>query len=119
MFPVCAFCILSQGLSHSEATFFRELWKVWREIREKGGAVNLVWGAGYAIVGAILLIWAAPLSVRYNAWTTGVRERHPNVNPPPTPEWRARNTKIMTILFRVAGLFFLLVAASYFWSKAH
>jgi hypothetical protein len=50
--------------------------------------VNLILGAGYAVVGLALIFRAAPLSIRYNAWTTGLRERHPNVNPPPTPEWR-------------------------------
>jgi len=67
-------------------------------------------GIGYAIVGLVLILWAGPLSLRYNAWTTSLRERHPNVNPPPTPEWRARNTKIMTVLFRVAGVFFVLLS---------
>jgi hypothetical protein len=81
--------------------------------------MNLIWSAVYAILGVALLIWAAPLSLRYNAWTTGLRERHPNVNPPPTPEWRARNTKIMMILFRVAGLFFLLMSVTYFSTKTH
>lgn len=64
--------------------------------------------AGFALLGLVLIFWAAPLSIRYNAWTTGLRERHPNFNPPPTPEWRARNTKIMTVLFRVVGVFFVL-----------
>ena len=81
--------------------------------------MNLIWGAGYAILGVALLIWATPLSLRYNAWTTGLRERHPNVNPPPTPEWRARNIKIMTILFRVAGLFSLIMSVTYFSTKTH
>lgn len=81
--------------------------------------MDLMWGAGYAILGLALLIWAAPLSVRYNAWTTGLRQRHPNVNPPPTPEWRARNTKIMTILFRIAGVFSLIMSVTYFSTKAH
>lgn len=66
--------------------------------------MNLMLGAGYAIVGLALILWATPLSIRYNAWTTGLRERHPNVNPPPTPDWRARNTKIMTIMFRILGV---------------
>ena len=70
--------------------------------------MNWVLAAGYALTGLALIFWAAPLSVRYNAWTTGLRERHPNFNPPPTPEWRKRNTKIMTIIFRVAGAFFVL-----------
>ena len=66
--------------------------------------MNLILGSGYAVVGLVLMVWAAPLSVRYNDWTTGLRERHPNVNPPPTPAWRARNTKIMTAIFRLLGL---------------
>lgn len=61
-----------------------------------------------ALLGMALIYWAAPLSNRYNAWTTGLRERHPNFNPPPTPEWRKRNTKIMTVIFRIAGAFFVL-----------
>ena len=67
-------------------------------------------GAGYALVGLALIYWAAPLSIRYNDWTAGLRERHSNLNPPPTLEWRARNTKIMTVIFRVAGVFFALLS---------
>jgi hypothetical protein len=73
--------------------------------------MNLSLGTGYAVVG--LVLWAAPLSLQYNAWTTALRERHPNVNPPPTPEWRTRNTKIMTVIFRIAGAFFLLLSIVY------
>jgi hypothetical protein len=72
--------------------------------------MNLILGGAYALVGMALILCAAPLSARYNAWTTGLRERHPNINPPPTPEWRARNTSIMTIIFRVMGLFLVLLA---------
>jgi uncharacterized membrane protein YjgN (DUF898 family) len=66
--------------------------------------MNFISAVGYAVVGLSLIYWAVPLSIRYNAWTTSLRERHPNFNPPPTPEWRARNTKIMTVIFRVAGV---------------
>ena len=66
--------------------------------------MNLVLDIVYGVMVVALIVWAAPLSVRYNAWTTGLRERHPNINPPPTPEWRARNTKIMTVMFRVLGV---------------
>ena len=76
-------------------------------------AINLVLGSAYAVFACILLMWAAPLSRRYNAWTTAFRKRHPNFNPPPTPEWRARNTTIMTVLFRVLGAFFLLMSFVY------
>ena len=65
--------------------------------------MNLIIGIGFAVIGLVLIFRAAPLSIRYNAWTTGLRERHPNINPPPTPEWRARNTRIMTVMFRVFG----------------
>jgi len=75
--------------------------------------MNLILGAGYALVGLALIVWAAPLSTRYNAWTTHLRERHPNVNPPPTPEWRARNTKITALMFRLAGVFFVLLSIIY------
>jgi hypothetical protein len=75
--------------------------------------VNLILGAIYAVVGLILFVRAGPLSLRYNAWTTGLRERHPNINPPPTPEWRVRNTKIMTVVFRVAGVLLVLSSIPY------
>ncbi len=61
------------------------------------------YGAGSDLLGCAALI-------RYNAWTAGLRERHPNFNPPPTPEWRVRNTKIMTVIFRIAGVFFFLLS---------
>jgi hypothetical protein len=75
--------------------------------------VNLILGTGHAAIGLALVVWATPLSIRYNAWTTGLRERHPNVDPPPTPEWRARNTKIMTVMFRVVGVFLVLLSIMY------
>jgi len=78
--------------------------------------MNWVLDAGWALIGLALLFWATPLSIRYNAWTTGLRERHPNFNPPPTPEWRVRNTKIMTVIFRLAGVFFVLLSLLTLWT---
>lgn len=75
--------------------------------------MNLILSVIYAVIGLSLFVRAAPLSVRYNAWTTGLRERHPNINPPPTREWRARNTKIMTVMFRVAGVFLVVFSIMY------
>jgi hypothetical protein len=72
--------------------------------------VNWFLDLGYALAGMLLIWRAVPLSLRYNAWTTGLRERHPNINPPPTPEWRARNTKVMTMMFRVVGVFLVLLS---------
>ena len=66
--------------------------------------MNLILGSVYAVIGLTLIVRAAPLSLRYNAWTTRLRERHPNLNPPPTAEWRARNTRIMTALLRIFGV---------------
>jgi hypothetical protein len=63
------------------------------------------------VLGILLLIWARKLSVRYNAWTTSFREHHPEVNPPPTPEWRRRNTTIVTWLLRILGAWLALLAA--------
>jgi hypothetical protein len=71
--------------------------------------MNWVLGTGYAAIGLALVVWATRLSIRFNAWTTDMRERHPNVNPQPTPEWRLRNTKTMTVLFRVIGAFLALL----------
>ena len=62
------------------------------------------------LLGASLLYWSRKLSVRYNAWTTSFRERHPHTNPPPTPQKRELNAKIMTWLFRLLGAIFLLGA---------
>lgn len=70
--------------------------------------------AADAVIGFVLLILAKPLSLRYNAWTTRLRERHPDFNPPPTPEWRARNTRIMTVIFRVLGVGFVLLSILWF-----
>jgi hypothetical protein len=65
----------------------------------------------YAVVGLALAYWAKSFSVRYCAWAAGVRERHPDISPPPTPELRVRNTKVMTIIFRSVGVFFVLLSA--------
>jgi hypothetical protein len=70
--------------------------------------LTLRWGFT-AVIGAGLFYWSRELSVRYNAWTTAFRERHPNINPPPTPEWRERNTKIMTWIIRLFGAFLALL----------
>jgi hypothetical protein len=69
--------------------------------------LSLRWG-GQAVFGIAILYWARELSLRYNGWTTRFRERNPHINPPPTPEWRERNTKIMTWIFRLFGTFLAL-----------
>jgi hypothetical protein len=61
-------------------------------------------------LGIALIGWARRFSVRYNAWTTSFRERHPNINPPPTREMRELNTNIMTGLFCFLGMVFCATA---------
>ena len=63
------------------------------------------------LLDVFLALQAKQLSARYNAWTTGFRERNPHINPPPTPEMRALNTRIMTRLFRIVGVFVALLSA--------
>ena len=70
--------------------------------------MNLILGTGYAAIGLALILWSKPLATRYNAWAAVLRERHSNINPPPTPEWRTRNAKIVTVMLRVAGVFLVL-----------
>jgi hypothetical protein len=70
--------------------------------------MHLAINIGLIFVGACLIYWATNLSVLYNGLTTGVRERRPDPNPPPTPDWRRRNTMIMTWMFRVAGVLVIL-----------
>jgi hypothetical protein len=72
--------------------------------------------------GAALFYWAKPLSQRYNAWTTRLRERFPNINKLPSPKNAQLNFKMMFILFRVCGAvlfvesgYFLLHALSRLW----
>jgi hypothetical protein len=72
--------------------------------------MNGLIGVAEGFLGLALVLWARALSLRYNAWTTGLRERHPNFNPPPTPEWRARNTKVMRVVFRIAGVIFIFLS---------
>jgi hypothetical protein len=62
------------------------------------------------VVGMALAYWSRQLSAGYNAWTTTLRERHPNINPLPTLEMRELNTKIMTWLFRLLGAFFVILS---------
>ena len=68
--------------------------------------LTIKWSCWLA-VGVAFLFWAKALSLRYNAWTTSLRERYPNINLAPTPEWRKRNTAIMMWMFRVFGAFLL------------
>jgi hypothetical protein len=71
--------------------------------------LTLRWGAS-AVIGIAMLYWAKLISLGYNHWTTSMRERYSHINPPPTPEWREKNTKIMTWMFRVFGAFLALLS---------
>ena len=67
------------------------------------------------LIGLALVYWAQQLSIRYNGWTTRLRQEHPRIDPPPTPEMRALNTKIMTWIFRVLGVCLLLLSVVAFF----
>jgi len=82
-------------------------------------AIPLVVWACLTVLGASLIVWSVPLSVRYDAWTATFRERHPRISPPSTPEMRLLNTKIMAWLFRIVGLFLVLRATFAFVSLWH
>lgn len=69
------------------------------------------------LAGAALFYWAKPLSKRYNAWTTRLREKSANINKPPNPKNAQLNFKMMFILLRVYGAF-LFVGAGYFLFRA-
>jgi hypothetical protein len=71
--------------------------------------LNVLCGSLSAI-GAAVFYWSGQLSSRYNAWTTGFRARHPQLNPPPTTQMRQLNTEVMTWLFRLLGAFLVLLA---------
>jgi hypothetical protein len=73
--------------------------------------------ANIVFAGAALFYWAKPLSQRYNAWTTRLRERFPNINEPPSPKYAQLNFKIAFILFRVCGAF-LFADAGYLLLRA-
>jgi hypothetical protein len=60
-----------------------------------------------SLVGIALMIFAGKLSLGYNSWTTNLRAQKSYLSPPPTPQMRALNTRIMTWLFRILGFFLL------------
>ena len=64
--------------------------------------------AGFA--GAALFVWSKPLSRKYNGWTTSLRTKYPNINPPPTPQAAELNYKIIVVLLRVMGAALFVVA---------
>jgi len=76
----------------------------------------ILWGI-ITVLGIAVTLRAGRLSLRYNAWTTRFRERNPHINPPPTPEMRALNTKIMTRLIRIAGAFLALLSSFMLWGS--
>ncbi len=71
----------------------------------------MVFVSGCSVVwGAAMLVWSREMSQRYNEWTTGLRQRHPNIIPPPNPQQREINTRIMTWIIRVFGVEISLVS---------
>jgi hypothetical protein len=75
-----------------------------------GNAQFLVVDAIIALAGAVLFYLSKQLSKRYNAWTTRLRTRFPNINPPPTPEKAQTNYWLMVTLIRILGAFLFLAS---------
>jgi len=73
-------------------------------------SMAILWGL-MTTIGVAVLFGSKTLSLNYNAWTTSVRERNPHMRPPPTPQMRELNTRIMTRLFRFLGAFIALLAS--------
>ena len=71
--------------------------------------LSVGWGCS-TVLGAVVAYRSRQLSMRYNAWTTGFRERHSQINPPPTPQMRDLNTRMMTWIFRFFGALLFLVS---------
>jgi hypothetical protein len=65
---------------------------------------HLVLVIAEGLAGLALTVGAWPLSRKYNAY----REHNSNINATPTPEGRSRNTKIMTVILLLAGVFLML-----------
>jgi len=68
---------------------------------------ELIWSFGtlfWALIG-----WRSRrLSERYNAWTSRLRSRNANLNPPPSPRMLEANIRIMTWIIRVTAVWFAL-----------
>jgi len=69
--------------------------------------------ANTVFVGAVLFYCAKPISERYNAWTTGIRRRFPNINAPPAPENAQLNFRIIYFCCRLCGAFLFAIAIYY------
>jgi len=63
--------------------------------------------ANVAFAGAALFYWATPLAERYNAWTTRIRQRFPNINERPSPNNAQLNVKIIASSIGFAVRFLL------------
>jgi hypothetical protein len=76
------------------------------------GWIWLEWlaSANVAVLGAALLYWARPISEKYCAWTTKVREKFPKISRPPNFDKAKQNVNIMTKVFRVLGAAFFVEA---------
>lgn len=57
----------------------------------------------FALGGFAILYWSRELSLRYNTWTSRLRERRRGLSPPPTPEMREMNEKILMWILRFVG----------------
>jgi hypothetical protein len=68
-----------------------------------------------ALASLALIYWSRPLAIRYNRWTTKLRERSDLIPPPPSDRALTMNITIVAILIRIVAITLLLLA---WWSLA-
>lgn len=66
--------------------------------------------ANLTMLAVALFFHAERLSSSYIAWGERIRERRPNMKPPPTAAVLKMNRKIMTWLFRLMSGFLILIS---------
>jgi hypothetical protein len=103
--------------AHEFGKFISKEIEIVTSLVSTGDAQFLVVDAVIGLATAVLFYSSKRLSNGYNAWTTRLRTRFRNINPPPTPEKAQSNYWTMVILFRIVGAFLFLASswAAYDW----
>ena len=70
--------------------------------------MRLLWPLLLIAFGTAVLFLAVWLSERFDAWMTGLREKRPQLSPPPVEKKRTLRERIVTAVLRVVGLYVIL-----------
>jgi hypothetical protein len=70
--------------------------------------MRLLWPLLLIAFGTAVLFLAVWLSGRVDAWMTGLREKSPQLSPPPVEKMRTLRERIVTAVLRVVGLYVIL-----------